>query len=129
LFTLHTDITKLLDDAQQFFANAKYTQEGEFLSNTDTIISKFRGDIGQFKSFLQYRVFPKYYMTRPPFIKWDAIKDIFTSGQWEDLPDYLLAYQSYLRLRDEYLVAKGLKSPSVLQSDLYTGFYNKLSHS
>mgnify|MGYP000362323161 CR=1 FL=1 len=33
----------------------------------------------------------------------------------EDLPDYLLAYQSYLRSRDEYLVEKGLKPPSVLQ--------------
>ena len=124
-----SDITKLLDETQDFFANAKYTNEGEFLNNTDTLLSMLRGDIGPFKSFLQYRVFSKYYTVRPPFIKWDAIKDIFTSKQWEDIPDYLLAYQSYLRSRDEYLVAKGLKSPNVLQKDLYTGFYNKLAHS
>ena len=33
-----------------------------------------------------------------------------------------------MRSQDEYLVEKGLKSPDVLNKDLYTGFYNKLSH-
>ena len=53
----------------------------------------------------------------------------FEEKKYEDIPDYLLAYQSYLRSRDEYLVAKGLKSPSVLGRDRYTGFFNNLSNS
>ena len=123
------DLTKLLDDVQQFFYNAKYTTEGQFLQDTDTVLSMLRGDVNQFKSILQYRIFPKYYTTYPPFIKWDGIKEAIAEKKWEDIPDYLLAYQSYLRSRDEYLVEKGLKSPSVLQKDLYTGFYDKLSRS
>ena len=55
--------------------------------------------------------------------------EIILKHRWEDIPDYLLAYQSYLRARDEYLVEKGLKPPSVLQKDLYTGFYNKMANS
>jgi hypothetical protein len=123
------DLTKLLDEVQQFFYNAKYTSEGKFLQDTDTVLSMLRGDVNQFKSILQYRIFPKYYTAYPPFIKWSGIKEAIDEKKWEDIPDYLLAYQSYLRSRDEYLVAKGLKSPSVLQKDLYTGFYNKLANS
>jgi hypothetical protein len=89
-----------------------------------------RGDVSQFKGILQYRIFPQYYNAYPPFLKWDNIyNDIINNQKWEDLPDYLLAYQSYLRSRDEYLVEKGLKPPSVLQRDLYTGFYNKMANS
>jgi hypothetical protein len=124
------DLSRLLDEMQQFFYNAKYTTEGAFLQDTDTIISMLRGDVNQFKGILQYRIFPKYYNAVPPFLKWDAIyNDIIINKKWEDLPDYLLAYQTYLRSRDEYLVEKGLKPPSVLQKDLYTGFYNKISNS
>lgn len=124
------DLTKLLDEMQQFFYNAKYTEEGKFLQDTDTLLSMLRGDINQFKSILQYRIFPQFYSAFPPFIKWDAIyTELIEKRRWEDLPDYLLAYQSYLRSRDEYLVEKGLKPPSVLQKDLYTGFYNKMANS
>ena len=124
------DLTKLLDEMQQFFYNAKYTEEGKFLQDTDTLLSMLRGDVNQFKGILQYRIFPKFYSAYPPFIKWDAIyHEIIEKRRWEDLPDYLLAYQSYLRSRDEYLVDKGLKPPSVLQRDLYTGFYNKMANS
>lgn len=124
------DLTKLLDEMQQFFYNAKYTEEGKFLQDTDTLLSMLRGDVNQFKSILQYRIFPQFYSTYPPFIKWDAIySEIIEKRRWEDLPDYLIAYQSYLRSRDEYLVDKGLKPPSVLQRDLYTGFYNKMANS
>lgn len=122
------DITKLLDDIQQFFYNAKYTSEGEFLQNTDTVLSMLRGDVNQFKGLLQYRIFPKYYTPYPPFLNWSGIKEAIETKKWEDIPDYLLAYQSYLRSRDEYDVERGLKSPSVLQKDLYTGFYNKISN-
>lgn len=121
------DLAKLLDEIQQFIYNAKYTAEGKFLQDTDTLISMFRGDVNQFKAFLQYRIFPKYYTPYPPFIKWDGFKEAFETKKWEDIPDYLLAYQSYLRSRDEYDVERGLKSPAILQRDLYTGFYNKLA--
>lgn len=123
------DLTKLLDEIQQFFYNAKYTSEGQFLQDTDTVLSMLRGDVGQFKSILQYRIFPKYYTPYPPFLKWEGIKEAIDTKKWEDIPDYLLAYQSYLRSRDEYDVERGLKSPAVLQKDLYTGFYNKMAHS
>lgn len=123
------DLTKLLDDIQQFFYNAKYTSEGQFLQDTDTVLSMLRGDVSQFKGILQYRIFPKYYTPYPPFLNWSGIKEAIETKKWEDIPDYLLAYQSYLRSRDEYDVERGLKSPSVLQKDLYNGFYNKVAHS
>lgn len=123
------DLTSLLDEMQQFFYNAQYTEEGKFLQDTNAVISMFRGDLGQFKGLLQYRIFPQFYQLRPPFIKWGNIKKAFQEKKYEDLPDYLLAYQSYLRSRDEYLVQKGLKSPSVLGKDRYTGFFNNLANS
>jgi len=123
------DLTKLLDEVQQFFYNAKYTSEGQHLQDTDTLVSMLRGDVNQFKGFLQYRIFPKYYTVYPPFLKWEGIKEAYETKKWEDIPDYLLAYQSYLRSRDEYDVERGLKPPSVLQKDLYNGFYNKMAHS
>ena len=122
------DVSKLLDEIQQFFYNAQYVTEGQFLQDTNTVLSMLRGDTQQFKSILQYRIFPKYYQSFPPFIKWDGINEAIQTKKWEDIPDYLLAYQTYLKLQDEYLVEKGLKPPSVLNKDLYTGFYNKLSN-
>jgi hypothetical protein len=125
-----TDLATLLDEIQQFFYNAQYTDEGKFLQDTNTVISMLRGDVQQFKGILQYRIFPKYYTMYPPFLNFANIKkDLIEEKKWEDLPDYLLAYQSYLRSRDEYLVNKGLKSPSVLNKDLYTGFFNKVANS
>jgi len=122
------DIKKLLDEMQQFFYNAKYTEEGEFLTKTDTLLSMFRGDVDQFKSYVQWYILPKYYQYTPPFLKWDNIKAAIANRKYEDLPDYLLAYQSYLRSRDEYLVEKGVKSSSVLTNSRYKGFYDKISH-
>lgn len=123
------DIVKLLDEMQAFMYNAQYTTEGQFTQDPNLLISLFRGDTDAFKGYLTWRILPKYYQTFPPFIKWDAIKNVFETRKYEDLPDYLLAYQSYQRSRDEYLVEKGLKSPNVLNKDLYSGFYNKLAHS
>jgi hypothetical protein len=123
------DLTTLLDEMQQFFYNAQYVDEGKFLQDTNALISMFRGDLGQFKGLVQYKILPQYYQVLPPFIKWGNIKQAFIDKKYEDIPDYLLAYQSYLRSRDEYLVAKGLKSPSVLQGDRYTGFFDKLAKS
>ncbi len=124
-----SDLTRLLDEMQQFFYNAQYTEEGKFLQDTNTVISMLRGDLNQFKGILRYRIFPKYYQAYPPFLKWGAISEAIKTQKYEDLPDYLLAYQSYLRSRDEYLVEKGLKPPSVLSQGRYTGFFNKLSNS
>ena len=124
------DLSRFLDEMQQFFYNAQYTEEGQFLRDTNTVISMLRGDLAQFKGIVQYQILPKYYSIFPPFLRWDNIKtDFIDRRKWEDLPDYLLAYQSYLRSRDQYLVDKGLKSPNVLNKDLYTGFYDKLAHS
>jgi hypothetical protein len=126
------DITRLLDEIQQFFYNAQYVEEGQFLRDTNTVLSMLRGDTQQFKTILKYQIFPKYYSPFPPFIKWDAIKEDFfmkDNPKWHDIPDYLLAYQTYLKLRDEYLVEKGVKSPSVLSKDLYTGFFDKAANS
>jgi hypothetical protein len=124
------DLATLLDEVQQFFYNAQYTEEGKFLQDTNTVLSMLRGDLQQFKGILQYRIFPKYYTISPPFLNFANIKkDLIEQRKWEDLPDYLLAYQSYLRSRDEYLVNKGLKSPSALNKDLYTGFFNKVANS
>ena len=123
------DLATLLDEIQQFIYNAQYTDEGKFLQDTNAVLSMFRGDLGQFKGLLQYKIFPQYYSIAPPFLKWDNIKKAFNEKKYEDIPDYLLAYQSYLRSRDEYLVAKGLKSPKVLGQGRYTGFFDKLANS
>ena len=123
------DLATLLDEIQQFIYNAQYTDEGKFLQDTNAVLSMFRGDLGQFKGLLQYKIFPQYYSVAPPFLKWDNIKQAIKDRKYEDIPDYLLAYQSYLRSRDEYLVAKGLKSPKVLGKDRYTGFFDKLANS
>jgi len=123
------DLATLLDEIQQFIYNAQYTDEGKFLQDTNAVLSMFRGDLGQFKGLLQYKIFPQYYSIAPPFLKWDNIKKAFNEKKYEDIPDYLLAYQTYLRSRDEYLVAKGLKSPKVLGQGRYTGFFDKLANS
>ena len=123
------DLVKLLDEIQQFIYNAQYTEEGQFLQDTNAVLSMFRGDLAQFKGLLNWRIIPKYITIVPPFLKWDNIKDAINRRKYEDIPDYLLAYQSYLRSRDEYLVEKGLKSPKVLGQDRYTGFFDKLAHS
>ena len=124
-----TDITKLLDEMQAFFYNAQYTDEGAFVKDSNILISMLRGDTESFKSFVTNSIIPRYYQVYPPFLKWDAIKKVFEDKKYEDLPDYLMAYQTYNRSQDEYLVEKGLKSPSVLNKDLYSGFYDKLAKS
>ena len=123
------DIVRLLDEMQAFFYNAQYTTEGQFVQDPNTLISLLRGDTDAFKGYVNYRFLPKYYQVYPPFIKWEGIQEFFKTKKYEDLPDYLLAYQSYNKLHDEYLVEKGLKDPSVLNKDLYNGFYNKLANS
>ena len=124
-----TDLTTLLNEMQAFFSNAQYTEEGRFLQDTNALISMLRGDLGQFKGIVRYRILPHYYSIVPPFLKFDNIKEAIRKEKYEDIPDYLLAYQTYLRSRDEYLVSKGLKSPKVLGKDRYTGVFDKMSRS
>ena len=123
------DMAILLDEMQEFFSSAQHTDEGAFIKSPNTLISLFRGDTDAFKNYVIWQILPKYITMIPPFIKWDAIGKIFKDKKYEDIPDYLLAYQSYMRSKDEYLVEKGLKSPDVLKKDLYTGFYDKLANS
>ena len=123
------DMAQLLNEMQDFFYNAQWTDEGQFLRDPNTLLSMMRGDTDAFKGYLTWRVIPKYIQMFPPFIKWTEVKKIFSEKKYEDIPDYLLAYQTYMRSQDEYLVEKGLKSPDVLKKDLYTGFYNKLANS
>ena len=120
------DFAKLLDEIDTFVYNAQYTDEGAFLRDPYTLMNMFRGNTDAFKQYATYHILPKYYQAYPPFIKWEGIKEILTS-KWEDLPDYLLAYQSYQRAQNEYLVEKGLKSPDLLNKYLDTGFFNKLA--
>jgi hypothetical protein len=95
------DITKMMDDMQQFFYNAKYTEEGQWLKEPDTLLSLLRGDTTAFKYYINYAVLPKYYSIFPPFLKWDAIKKAIENRKYEDYPDYLLAYMHYWKVRNE----------------------------
>ena len=125
-----TDLTKFIDELDSFIYNAQWTSEGEFLRNPYTFMNIIRGNVDAFKSFVTWHILPKYYQMYPPFIKWSGIKEII-DGKWEDFPDYLLAYKTYNRLQNEYLVAKGLKSPSEVKGDdnFFTKFANKLDTS
>ena len=123
------DMATLLDEMQEFFSSAQHTDEGAFVKSPNTLLSLFRGDTDAFKNYVIFQILPQYITMIPPFIKWDAIGKIFKDKKYEDIPDYLLAYQSYMRSKDEYLVEKGLKSPDILKKDLYTGFYDKLANS
>ena len=124
------DITKFIDELDSFIYNAQWTSEGEFLRNPYTFMNIIRGNVDAFKSYVTWHVLPKYYQMYPPFLKWSGIKEIIDT-KWEDFPDYLLAYKTYNRLQNEYLVSKGLKDPSEVKGDnnFFTKFANKLDTS
>jgi hypothetical protein len=130
------DIVKFLDEIDSFVYNAQWTDEGEFLRNPYTLFNILRGNVDAFKTYVNWHVLPKYYQIYPPFLKWTeadgsgGIKDIITR-KWEDIPDYLLAYKTYTRLQNEYLVSQGLKSPAEVLGDnnFFTKFANKLDTS
>ena len=124
------DVTKFIDELDSFIYNAQWTSEGAFLRDPYTFMNIIRGNVDAFKSYVTWHVLPKYYQMYPPFIKWDGIKEIIDS-KWEDIPDYLLAYKTYIRLQNEYLIAKGEKSPGEAwgDNDFFTKFANKLDTS
>ena len=119
-----TDITNLLDEIQQFFYNAKYTEEGRFLTETDVLLSLFRGDTDAFKFYLNYNLLPKYYQFSPPFLKWDAIKEAIANKKYEDYPDYLLAYLSYQKSKNAWEVEQGLAQPINYDASPFSQFAN-----
>ena len=124
------DVVKFLDEIDSFVYNAQWTSEGEFLRHPYTLFNMLRGNVDAFKSYVTWHVLPKYYQLYPPFIKWSGIKEII-DNKWEDLPDYLLAYKTYNRLQNEYLVSKGLRSPSEVKGDdnFFTKMANKIDTS
>jgi hypothetical protein len=105
------DIRILLDEIQGFFYNAKYTEEGSWLKEPDTLISLFRGDVDTFKFYLNYFILPKYYQLYPPFLKFGAIWDAIKNKKYEDYPDYLLAYLSYMKSKNAWEVEQGIAKP------------------
>jgi hypothetical protein len=119
-----TDITNLLDEIQGFIYNAKYTEEGRFLTETDVLLSLFRGDTDTFKFHLNYYILPKYYQIFPPFLKWDAIKKAISDKKYEDYPDYLLAYLSYMKLKNAWEVEQGLAAPINYDATPFASFAN-----
>ena len=116
------DLTTLLDEIQQFFYNAKYTEEGGEFRDTDTLISLFRGDTETFKFWLRYYIAPKYYMLYPPFLKFGAIKQALANKKYEDYPDYLLAYKSYTDSQNQYLIDQGIATPATVRSKFFDNF-------
>ena len=99
---------------------------------TDTLLSLFRGDEESFKSYLKFFILPKFYGLWPlPHLKhiftapkpgtgeYDQFKE-FVGGsplydRYEDIGDYLLAYNAHERAKKQYLVDQGLASPNVLE--------------
>ena len=118
------DLTKLLDEIQQFFYNAKYTEEGGVFRDTDTLLSLLRGDVETFKFWLRYQVAPKYYMLYPPFLKFGAIGEAIKNKKYEDYPDYLLAYKSYTDSQNQYLIEQGIATPATVRSTFFDNFAN-----
>lgn len=127
-----SDITRLLDEIQGITANLRYVPEGRKLGMTDTLINLFRGDEESVKSYLKFFILPKFYGLWPlPHLKhifvapkpgtgeYDQFKE-FAGGsplydRYEDIGDYLLAYNAHKRAKNQYLVDQGLAHPSVLE--------------
>lgn len=118
------DLTSLLDEIQGFFYNAKYTEEGNWLREPDVLISLLRGDTEAFKFHLNYAILPKYYQIFPPFIKWDAVKKAFSNKKYEDYPDYLLAYLSYMKSKNAWEVEQGIAKPENYDASPFAAFAN-----
>jgi hypothetical protein len=120
-----TDVATLLDEIQQFLYNAKYTSLGRDFMMTDTLLSLLRGDTETFKGYLKYQVAPRYYMLYPPFIKFDAISKEIEDKSYEDFPDFMLAYQTYTKLQNQFLIDQGLASPDSIKPGFWEKFATK----
>jgi len=129
------DISRLLDEIQGLTGNLRYVPEGRFLTNADVMISLMRGDEESFKAYFKFFIAPNFYKLFP----FPRLINIFGNNKakppndyvgktplwerYEDIGDYLLAYQAYNRAKNQYYVDQGLKPPSVLEP----GFMEKLT--
>jgi hypothetical protein len=110
------DLKGFLDQLQAFIYNAKYTEEGAWLKEPDILMSLLRGDTQAFKMYLNYQVFPKYYQLFPPFIKWGAVSEAIRNRKYEDYPDYMLAYITYMKAKQEWEYSQGLITKADMQN-------------
>lgn len=120
-----TDITKFLDEVGEFIGTAQYTKDGAFLMPIFHLFNLFRGNTDLFKFHIKYGILPQYFSLIPPRINFSHIFNEIEEGRLTEIPNYLLSYQIYNRIRDEYLVAKGEKDPLTLDKDMYAGFFDK----
>ena len=132
------DLARLLDEIQGITGNLRYTPEGRNLTTFDVMLGLFRGNEESIKSYVKFFVAPRFYETFPPKLKYIFSKpapgspdydqfDKFAGAplwdRYEDMADYLLAYQSHQRAKNQYYVDQGLMSPDVLKP----GFMEKMT--
>ena len=129
------DLSRLLDEVQGITSNFRYAPEGRFLTNADVMLSLMRGDEESFKAYLKFFVLPNFYKlfpiphlinifgvdkTKPPN---DYVGKQPLWERYEDIGDYLLTYQAYMKAKNQYYVDQGMVPPSVLKP----GFIDKLT--
>lgn len=133
------DISRLLDEIQGITGNLRYVPEGRDLTTFDVLLSLFRGDEESFKSYVKFFIAPRFYQFFPPKLKYIFTRPEpgspdydqhmrFAGGaplweRYEDMGDYLLAYQSHEKAKNQYYVDQGLMSPDILKP----GFLDKLT--
>ena len=137
-----TDITRLLDEIQGITGSIRYTPEGRNLTTFDVLLGFFRGNEESLTSYLKFFVAPRFYSVFPPRLKYIFSRpkpgtgdydqhQKFAGGaplweRYEDIADYLLAYQSHQRAKKQYYVDQGLLPPDVLDPTFMEKLTNKL---
>jgi len=138
-----SDISRLLDEIQGITGSLRYTPDGRNLTTFDTMLGFFRGNEESLTSYLKFFVAPRFYTIYPfPMLKNIFVTPKPNSGEekqlerfaggaplwerYEDIADYLLAYQSYDRAKKQYFVDEGLLSPDVLDPTFMEKLTNKL---
>lgn len=132
------DISRLLDEIQGITGNLRYTPEGRNLTTFDVMLGLFRGNEESITSYVKFFVAPRFYEVFPPRLKYifsrpkpgspdyDQFNKFAGAPLWdryEDMADYLLAYQAHQKAKNQYYVDKGLMSPDVLEP----GFMEKMT--
>lgn len=132
------DVARLLDEIQGITGNLRYTPEGRHLTTFDVMLGLFRGNEESITSYVKFFVAPRFYQVFPPKLKYIFSRpapgspdyaqfDKFAGAplwdRYEDMADYLLAYQAHQRAKNQYYVDQGLVSPDVLEP----GFMEKLT--
>lgn len=129
------DISRLLDEIQGITGNLRYVPEGRDLTTFDVLLSFFRGDEESLKTYAKFFIAPRFYQVFPPQLKYifsapkpgtadyEQFKK-FAGGaplidRYEDLGDYMLAYQSYKNAKNQYYIDQGMISPDVLEPTFF----------